>query len=195
MQIGYARVSTQEQELSLQLDALHQAGCEKIFTEKASGAQRDRPQLKAALDYLRAGDTLVVWKLDRLARSLRQLIDTVEELNARQIGLLSLTESINTATPGGTLIFHLFGALAQFERAVIRERTNAGLAAARARGKVGGRPPALKAASLTAAKALLRDPAITVDQAAKTLGVSPATLYRYFPGGRSAILTTDGEAS
>lgn len=193
MQIGYARVSTQDQDVSLQLDALQQIGCEKIFTEKASGAQRDRPELKAALDYLRSGDTLVVWKLDRLARSLRQLIDTFEHLNERGIGLRSLTEAIDTTTPGGTLIFHIFGALAEFERSVIRERTNAGLAAARARGRLGGRPPALTEANLIAAKALLRDPGITVEQAAKTLGVSPATLYRHIPGGRSAILTTDGE--
>lgn len=187
MQIGYARVSTQDQDLSLQLDALQQIGCEKIFTEKASGAQRDRPELKAALDYLRSGDTLVVWKLDRLARSLRQLIDTFEHLNERGIGLRSLTEAIDTTTPGGTLIFHIFGALAEFERSVIRERTNAGLAAARARGRLGGRPPALTEANLIAAKALLRDPGITVEQAAKTLGVSPATLYRHIPGGRSAM--------
>jgi DNA invertase Pin-like site-specific DNA recombinase len=187
MQIGYARVSTQDQDVSLQLDALQQIGCEKIFTEKASGAQRDRPELKAALDYLRSGDTLVVWKLDRLARSLRQLIDTFEHLNERSIGLRSLTEAIDTTTPGGTLIFHIFGALAEFERSVIRERTNAGLAAARARGRLGGRPPALTEANLIAAKALLRDPGITVEEAAKTLGVSSATLYRHIPGGRSAI--------
>jgi DNA invertase Pin-like site-specific DNA recombinase len=187
MQIGYARVSTQDQDLSLQLDALQQIGCDKIFTEKASGAQRNRPELKAALDYLRSGDTLVVWKLDRLARSLRQLIETFEHLNERSIGLRSLTEAIDTTTPGGTLIFHIFGALAEFERSVIRERTNAGLAAARARGRLGGRPPALTEANLIAAKALLRDPGITVEQAAKTLGVSPATLYRHIPGGRSAI--------
>ena len=123
MLIGYARVSTQEQNTSLQRDALHAAGCERLFEEKASGAQRDRPQLKAALDYMREGDTLVVWKLDRLARSLRQLIDTVEELNSREIGLRSLTESIDTTTAGGKLIFHIFGALAEFERSVIRERT------------------------------------------------------------------------
>ena len=194
MQIGYARVSTQDQDPALQLDALQQAGCEKIFTEKASGAQRDRPELKAALDYLRSGDTLVVWKLDRLARSLRQLIDTVESLDARQIGFRSLTEAIDTTTPGGKLIFHIFGALAEFERSIIRERTNAGLASARARGKLGGRPPAWKDADITAAKALLRDPAISVEQAAKMLGVAPSTLYRHIPGGRSAV-TDEGASS
>jgi DNA invertase Pin-like site-specific DNA recombinase len=185
--IGYARVSTQEQDLALQLDALRAAGCERIYTEKASGAQRDRPQLQAALDYMRPDDTLVVWKLDRLARSLRQLLDTVEALHSRQIGLRSLTEAIDTSTPGGTLVFHLFGALAEFERAIIRERTRAGLAAARARGRTGGRPPALSAADKIAARALLTDPAITVEEVAQRLRVSPATLYRHFPGGRSGL--------
>lgn len=194
MQIGYARVSTQDPDPALQLDALQQSGCEKIFTEKASGAQRDRPELKAALDTLRPGDTLVVWKLDRLARSLRQLIDTVESLDTRHIGFRSLTEAIDTTAPGGKLIFHLFGALAEFERSVIRERTNAGLASARARGKLGGRPAALSADDIAAAKALLRDPAITVEQIAKRLGVAPSTLYRHLPGGRSAI-QTEGESS
>jgi len=185
--IGYARVSTQEQNTSLQRDALHAAGCERLFEEKASGAQRDRPQLKAALDYMRAGDTLVVWKLDRLARSLRQLIDTVEELNSREIGLRSLTESIDTTTAGGKLIFHIFGALAEFERSVIRERTCAGLAAARAQGRLSGRPRLLKDGDLTMARAMLRDPSITMEQVAKTLKVAPSTLYSYFPGGRSAL--------
>src|SRR2546427_10325799 len=117
MHVGYARISTQDQDLALQLDALQAAGCERIFTEKASGAQRDRPQLQAALDYMRGDDTLVVWKLDRLARSLKQLIETVEDLGARGIGLRSLTESLDTTTSGGRLVFHLFAALAEFERA------------------------------------------------------------------------------
>lgn len=185
--VGYARVSTQEQDLALQLDALQAAGCARIYTEKASGAQRDRPQLHAALDYMRAEDTLVVWKLDRLARSLRQLLDTVEALHSRQIGLRSLTEAIDTGTPGGTLVFHLFGALAEFERAIIRERTRTGLVAARARGRTSGRPPALAAADKQAAHALLHDPAITMEEVAKRLQVSPATLYRHFPGGRSGL--------
>ena len=187
MLVGYARVSTQDQDLALQLDALSQVGCEKVFTEKASGAQRERPQLAEALDYMRAGDTLVIWKLDRLARSLKQLIETVEALSARDIGLRSLTEAIDTTTPGGRLIFHIFGALAEFERGVIRERTRAGLDAARARGRVGGRPPALSVDDIAAAKALLRDPAITVQQAAKRLGVAPSTLYRHLPGGRGGL--------
>lgn len=192
MLIGYARVSTQDQDPALQLDALTRTGCEKIFTEKASGAQRDRPELIAALNYLRAGDTLVVWKLDRLARSLRQLIDTIEMLDAKGIGFRSLTEAIDTTTPGGKLIFHIFGALAEFERSIIRERTNAGLASARARGRLGGRPPAWNNEDIIAAKALLRDPAITVNQAARRLGVAPATLYRHIPGGRSAISAIEG---
>ena len=142
MLIGYARVSTQEQDLALQLDALQAAGCEKVFTEKASSAQRDRPALTAALDYMRAGDTLVVWKLDRLARSLKQLIETIEDLGDKQMGLKSVTEAIDATTSGGKLIFHIFGALSEFERAIIRERTLAGLTAARARGRKGGRWPA-----------------------------------------------------
>jgi len=188
--IGYARVSTQEQSPRLQLDALEAAGCGKVFVEKASGAQRDRPELKAALGYLRdgAGDVLVVWKLDRLARSLKQLIETVEGLEARGIGFRSLTEAIDTTTAGGRLVFQIFGALAEFERQVIRERTTAGLAAARARGKKGGRPPALSPKDLTAARALLRDPAITVEEVARRLKVAPATLYRHLPGGRSAVV-------
>jgi DNA invertase Pin-like site-specific DNA recombinase len=187
MLVGYARVSTGEQTPQLQIDALHQVGCERIFTEKASGAQRDRPQLAATLDYLRQGDTLVIWKLDRLARSMRQLIETVEELERRNIGLRSLTEQLDTTTPGGRLVFHLFGALAEFERAVIRERTTAGLRAARERGRIGGRPRLLKDKDLTAAKALLADPSITVVEVASRLKVSIATFYRYLPGGRGRL--------
>jgi len=185
MLIGYARVSTQDQNPALQLDALTSAGCEKVFAEKASGAQRDRLQLKAALDYMREGDTLVVWKLDRLARSLKQLIETIEKLEQRKIGFKSVTESIDTTTAGGKLIFHIFGGLAEFERSIIRERTNAGLRAAQERGRIGGRPRSLSDTDLKAAKALLRDPDITVEQVARRLGVAPSTLYRHIPGGRS----------
>lgn len=191
MNIGYARVSTQTQDTALQLVALQEAGCARIFDETASGAQRDRPILAEALNYMREGDTLVVWKLDRLARSTKQLIDTVEALEARSIGFRSLTEQIDTTSAGGRLIFHVFAALAEFERGLIRERTHAGLARARVRGRVGGRPRALKAGDLQAVKALLSDPAISVAEAAKRVGVSPATLYRYFPGGRTG-LETDG---
>ena len=188
MLVGYARVSTQEQDLALQLDALHGAGCTKLFEEKASGAQRERPALRAALAYMRTGDTLVVWKLDRLARSLKQLVETVEDFGARGIGLRSLTEAIDTATAGGKLVFHLFAALAEFERGVIRERTLAGLQAARARGRTGGRPPALKAKDLAAARALLKDPGITVLEVARRLGVAASTLYRHLPRARTAAL-------
>lgn len=188
MLVGYARVSTQDQNPALQLDALKEAGCEKVFTEKASGAQRERPQLKSALEYMRPGDTLVVWKLDRLARSLKQLIETVEDLGERQIGMKSLTESIDATTSGGKLIFHIFAALAEFERSIIRERTRAGLDAARARGRTGGRPPALSETDLIAAKALLRDPDITVSEVAQRLGVAPSTLYRHLPRARSAAV-------
>jgi DNA invertase Pin-like site-specific DNA recombinase len=191
MLVGYARVSTQDQNPALQLDALKAVGCEKLFVEKASGVQRDRPELLAALDYLRAGDSLVVWKLDRLARSLKQLIETVELLESRSIGLRSLTEAIDTTTAGGKLVFHVFGALAEFERSIIRERTKAGLEAARARGKKGGRPPALVAKDLAAAKAMLSDPEITMEEVAKRLRVAPSTLYRHLPGGRGAIQETE----
>ncbi len=194
MLVGYARVSTQDQNPALQLDALTAAGCEKVFTEKASGAQRDRPELAAALSYMRSGDSLVVWKLDRLARSLPQLIETVATLEDQGIGFCSLTEAIGTTTAGGKLVFHIFGALAEFERSVIRERTRAGLKAARDRGRKGGRPPALSAADLAVAKALLRDSAITVDEVATRLKVSPATLYRHLPGGRGGI-GAQGETS
>ena len=194
MLVGYARVSTREQNQALQLDALEAAGCGRVYTETASGAQRDRPELSAALDYAREGDTLVVWKLDRLARSIRQLIETVEDLEQRGIGLRSLTEAIDTATPGGRLVFHVFAALAEFERSVIRERTAAGLEAARARGRKGGRPRRLSAADLAAARALLRDPGITVGEVARRLRVGPATLYRHLPGGRGALAEDGGGA-
>ncbi|WPB87762.1 recombinase family protein [Sediminicoccus rosea] len=186
MLVGYARVSTQDQNPDLQLDALRAAGCERVFVEKASGAQRDRPELSAVLSFIRPGDSLVVWKLDRLARSMKQLIETVEGLEAKGIGFRSLTEAIDTTTAGGRLVFHIFGALAEFERSIIRERTRAGLDAARARGRKGGRPSKLKEEDLRAARALLADASITVEEAAKRLKVSPATLYRHLPGGRTA---------
>jgi len=189
MQIGYARVSTQDQNPVLQLDALSAAGCERIYEERASGAQRDRPELRSALEYVREGDVLVVWRLDRLARSLGQLIETVAALKSRGIEFRSLTEQIDTTTPAGTLTFHIFGAMAEFERSIIRERTRAGLDAARARGKKGGRPRLLSAKDLTAARALLANPAITVEEAARRVNVAASTLYRHLPGGRSGLNT------
>src|SRR5438132_1254238 len=180
MQIGYARISTGEQTLDLQLDALQAAGCAKVFTDTASGAKTERTGLSEALSHLRAGDVLVVWRLDRLGRSLRDLIDRLLDLDQRGIGFKSLTESIDTTTPGGKLIFHVFGALAEFERDLIRERTNAGLAAARARGRLGGRPKALGTArQLALATTLFADKKRSIPEICKTLGVSRSTLYRY----------------
>jgi len=187
MFVGYARVSSQDQKPQLQLDALKAAGCEQIFEEKASGAQRERPGLKDALGFLREGDTLVIWKLDRLARSLRQLLETVELLDGRRIGLRSLNESIDTTTSGGRLIFHIFGALAEFERSVIRERTSAGLASARARGRVGGRPPAMTAGDIAVAKTLLANSEISVKEIARRQGVSVSTLFKHIPAARATI--------
>lgn len=187
MLIGYARVSTRDQKPHLQMDALREAGCERIFEETASGAKRDRPELAAALDYMRDGDSLVVWKLDRLARSTRQLLETVENLEQRGIGLKILTQNIDTTNAGGRLIFTVFSAIAEFEREIICERTRAGLEAARARGRKGGRPRALSEKDLKQAKALLTDPDITVETVARRLGVGPSTLYRYLPAARHSI--------
>src|ERR1700730_11959932 len=184
--IGYARVSTIDQNLALQRDALTDAGCGKIFTEQLSGAVADRPALHDALEFARSGDTLVVWKLDRRARSMKQLIETVETLRVRGIGFRSLTEALDTTTAQGRLVFHMFGALAEFERSLIRERTQAGLAAARRAGRTGGRPPKLTDDDIEVAKAMLANPDIGVTQIANRLGVSPATLYRYIPAARTA---------
>jgi DNA invertase Pin-like site-specific DNA recombinase len=189
MLIGYARVSTVDQNLALQRDALTEAGCAKIFTEQMSGAVTDRPALHDALEFARSGDTLIVWKLDRLARSMKQLIETIEALRLRGIGFRSLTEVLDTTTAQGRLVFHMFGALAEFERSLIRERTQAGLAARRA-GRTGGRPPKLTDDDIEAAKAKLANPDIGVTQIAQRLGVSPATLYRYIPAARTANTPT-----
>ena len=183
--IGYARVSTGDQNPDLQIDALGRAGCTKTFVETASGASADRSQLKAALEYLRDGDVLVVWKLDRLARSVKQLITTVEELEKARIGFRSLTESIDTTTPSGKLVFHIFGALTEFERSIIQERTLAGLTAARTRGRRGGRPKAMSDQRIAAAKALIVDGNLTIAEIADQLGVCDATLYKYIPHARS----------
>ncbi len=180
MQVGYARVSTGEQTLDLQRDALAQAGCGKVFEETASGAKADRVVLAEVLAYLRPGDTLVVWRLDRLGRSLKHLIETVATLAERGIGFKSLGEQIDTTTPGGKLVFHVFGALAEFERDLIRERTHAGLAAARARGRTGGRPKALAdPKQLALARALYDGGQADIPTICATLGVSRATFYRH----------------
>src|SRR5215212_6301886 len=182
MQIGYARVSTDEQTLALQLDALKASGCDRLFTDIASGATAVRPGLSEALGQCRAGDTLVVWRLDRLGRSLRHLIETVTALAERGVGFKSLTESIDTTSPGGKLAFHLFGALAEFERDLIRARTRAGLTAARARGRTGGRPPVKGLADpwqLALAKRLYAAKETPVGELARMFKVSRATFYRY----------------
>lgn len=178
MKIGYARVSTDEQTTDPQIDALTAHGCETIYSEHRSGKNTDRPELESCLKALRAGDTLTVWRLDRLGRSLADLVRIVNDLEGRGVGFASLTESIDTTTPAGKLMFHVFAALAEFERNLIRERTMAGLKAARARGKSSGRPPKITGKDLAMAKALMADKSNTVDAIAKRFGVNRSTLYR-----------------
>jgi DNA invertase Pin-like site-specific DNA recombinase len=187
MLIGYARVSTQEQTLNLQQDALQKAGCSKLFTDTASGAKTERKGLEEALNYVRKGDTLVVWRLDRLGRSLRDLIATMTGLEERGIGFKSLTENIDTTTSGGKLIFHIFGALAEFERNLIRERTTAGLTAARARGRRGGRPNALTDRQRSIAQALYNNKQNSIAEICQTLKISKATLYRNIQTGERHV--------
>lgn len=176
--IGYARVSTMEQDEAFQRDALNAAGCQRIFVDKASGKLEHRPALDSMLEQLRAGDAVVVWRLDRLGRSLRNLIDLVQDFDSRGVGFVSLTESIDTTTPGGRLIFHIFGALAEFERDLIRERTMAGLAAARARGRKGGRPTVWTPEKLRVARQMYKSRQHEVAEIARVLGVSRASVYR-----------------
>lgn len=178
--VGYARVSTWDQNTELQVTALLSAGCQRIFEETASGTRTDRPQLAAALDYLREGDTLVVWRLDRLGRSLQHLIRTVHELQDRGVGFRSLHESIDTTTSAGRLVFHIFGALAEFERDLIVDRTKAGLAAARERGAKPGRKPSLSANQVAVVRQMRASGDYTVDAIAAVVGVSRATVYRAF---------------
>jgi DNA invertase Pin-like site-specific DNA recombinase len=185
MLIGYARVSTHDQTLHLQQDALQKAECRKIFTDTASGAKAERIGLEEALTYVRKGDTIVVWRLDRLGRSLPHLTTTMTDLEERGIGFKSLTENIDTTTSGGKLIFHIFGALAEFERNLIRERTTAGLVAARARGKKGGRPKALTPKQLSIAQDLY-DRQHPIQEILQTLKISKATLYRAIKPGEKA---------
>ena len=179
MLIGYARVSTNEQSLDLQKDALEKAECEKICVEQASGSKSSRPELERTIEMLREGDTLVVWRLDRLGRSLKHLIELVTELEESGIGFKSLTESMDTTTNNGKLIFHIFGALAEFERNLIRERTQAGLAAARARGRKGGRPHALDEKEREMAVKLYNSREHSVAEICQTMGISGPTLYSY----------------
>jgi DNA invertase Pin-like site-specific DNA recombinase len=178
MRFGYARVSTFEQDEGLQLDALRAAGVDRVFTDRASGALEFRPALDELLGQLRAGDTVVVWRLDRLGRSLRHLIDVMADLDRRGVALTSLRESIDTSTPGGRLVFHVFAALAEFERDLIRERTAAGLAAARARGRRGGRPTVWTTEKLATARSMHASGQHDVAAIARVLGVSRASVYR-----------------
>lgn len=182
MNIGYARVSTNDQSLDLQVDALKEAGCELIFQESVSGKKKNRPELEKLISHLRKGDSIVVWKLDRLGRSIRDLIDLINTFESKGVGFRSLKDNIDTTTPTGKLIFHLFAALAEFERDVISERTKAGLAAARARGRKGGRPPGLskKAEDIARlAESLYKERKRTITEICDYLDISRPTLYRY----------------
>lgn len=179
MLVGYARVSTDEQNLDLQLDALKAAGAGRLFEDQCSGSIDERSGLSELLKFVRSGDVVVVWKLDRLGRSLKHLVRTVEELQLRGVGFRSLQEAIDTTTPGGKLVFHVFAALAEFERDLIKERTKAGLASARARGRVGGRPKAMDQTTVKLAKAMLGAKENSVSAICETLKISKATLYRY----------------
>ena len=179
MKIGYARVSTPEQQLRMQKDALRKAGCEKIYTDIVSGVKADRPGLDKALDHLRKGDTLVVWKLDRLGRSIQHLIQLVKTLQEQKITFKSLQENMDTATSGGKLIFHIFSALAEFERDLIKERTQAGLKAARARGRMGGRPPLLDTRKIKRMIEMYDAQKNTVAEICKIYNISRPSFYNY----------------
>lgn len=179
MLIGYARVSTDDQNLELQRDALALAGCQRVYEDRDSAAKAERPGLLLALEVLREGDVLVVWRLDRLARSLKDLMALADRLDALGAGLRSLQEGIDTASSGGRLLFHLFGALAEFERNLLRERTQAGLAAARARGRLGGRPKALDPAKRKLAVRLYQERQHGIREICRIMGISKPTLYKY----------------
>jgi DNA invertase Pin-like site-specific DNA recombinase len=182
--LGYARISTTDQDPALQHDALVAAGCFRVFTDVASGKLAQRPQLDALLEQLRPGDSLVVWRLDRLGRSMSHLLEMVELLEQREVALVSLQESIDTSSATGRLIFHIFGALAQFERELLRERTLAGLAAARARGRTGGRPRVMTPEKAAVARQMLASGEYSMATIASTLGVGRSTLYAYLAAGR-----------
>ena len=187
MLIGYARVSTDDQNLNLQRDALQQAGCTQICEDHISGAKSDRPGLNEALKYARAGDTLVVWRLDRLSRSLKDLIEMVNLLESKTIGLRSLHESIDTSSTSGKLIFHIFASLAEFERNLTRDRTQAGLQAARARGRKGGRPKSLNNDKQALAVKLYKEKEHTVEEVCELMGISKPTLYKYIASATKAV--------
>jgi DNA invertase Pin-like site-specific DNA recombinase len=184
-QFPYSRVSTIEQNPQLQIDALTKAGCERIFSDRLSGARADRPALAEAIEFVRRGDILCVWRLDRLARSVTHLIETISTLETRGVGFASLTETIDTRTGSGRLVMHVFAALAEFERALIRERTTAGLRAARDQGRTGGRPRLMTPDKLTAARKLLTS-GMSAREVAAAVGISTPTLYRYVGGSAGA---------
>lgn len=188
MLIGYARVSTDDQNLDLQRDALKGAGCERIFEDTVSGTKAERIGLAALMNVLRVSDTVVIWRLDRLGRSLKNLIQLVEYLENAGVGLRSLQENIDTASSGGRLVFHLFGALAEFERNLIRERTQAGLLAARARGRMGGRPNRLNPTKRALALKLYHERNHTIDQICQMMGISKSTLYNYLDKADSDVV-------
>lgn len=185
MLIGYARISTTDQNLDLQIDELKQAGCEKIFSDTASGAKSQRVGLAEALAFARKGDVITVWKLDRLGRSLQHLIEIVKELQEREIGFRSLREQIDTTSAGGKLIFHVFGALAEFERELIRERTKAGLASARARGRLGGRPKVIDKKKAKIVASLYADQKNSINEICEMLAISRATFYRHLKAAKA----------
>jgi DNA invertase Pin-like site-specific DNA recombinase len=187
MLLGFARCSTEGQDHALQIDALRKAGVERVYEETASGLKSDRPVLQRMVEEARAGDVIVVYSLSRIGRSIRHLLDLVLDLDARQIGLKSLTETIDTTTAQGRFVFTLFSALNQFEVELLRERTRAGLEAARARGRTGGRPRSLVGQKVEVARTLLSTGEMTVGEIAQQMGVSIGTIYRAFPGGRGAI--------
>ncbi|MGV8938058.1 MAG: recombinase family protein [Allorhizobium sp.] len=192
--IGYARVSTSDQNIEMQLQALSAAGCDRIFTDQGlSGTLRSRPGLDQSMSQLGAGDTLVIWRLDRLGRSLSNLIEVVAHLGREKIGLYSITEAINTASAGGILIFHIMGALAEFERALISERTKAGMSAARARGSPIGRPIKMRPDEIDAAVHAIRGGGLTISAAALEFNVSRATLYRAMRRSGSSPAAVAGE--
>ncbi len=179
MFVGYARVSLPAQHLALQTDALQRVGCERLYTDTVSGGQAERPGLRTALEVLRTGDTFVVWKLDRLGRSLSHLVETIQDLHQQGIHFKSLQENIDTTSGAGKLVFHLFAALAEFERDLIRERTRAGLAAARERGKLGGRPKALRPHQAARVRALYNARELSVPEICVLFGIGKTTVYRY----------------
>lgn len=196
MKIGYARVSTKEQNLSLQIDALKKEGCYKVFQEKISGSKPDRPELRKMIDQLREEDIIVIWKLDRLGRSLRDLVNLIKEIQDRGAGLKSLNDSIDTTTAHGKLIFHIFASLAEFERDIISERTKAGLASARARGRVGGRPKGLSKEALDKAiivETLYKQGDMSITQICKHVNIARSTVYNYLKCRKVNIGTSANE--